>query len=607
MVESRDFFSRSRGKLVLYIFLIALIPRLVLDLIFFLGKGWFASHLIEIWFYYGVAQGVFSLSPLDPTWLLLRLPGWLLPSSVLYQAVVFQAAAVSALTAVLVFYWLDHWFDRATGWWGGLVAAIFPAPLTLCLVNFSHDIVQAPMVVLFFWSAGVFLRERQVGRKRLVALALCLLFLFLGLKVGPLMAAAFVIVLLYGLWLLYSSIWSGRPPPALAAGLFALVLLLLNLGAFLIMKAHLLEWVAPLALKFRGIDLMAQVKIQVGDLQPLPSNVLWNRYNLFLFFVPWGLWTAFKKREFFGITFLFFSLALSLAVNRGARLLDISMIYLVALSLANWNFKAFWTTLGFLLFFIVFNLATPVGAKSCYLGVPYGLESLGKSLFIPGPPGSGLSRNGALLFFGFLLLAVLWGCLLNSKRRWLLALPVAMAILLEMGWTLLASGVSSDRIEYEAYRWLGGRSAPGEKIFAAWNQGFFIEAVSHLKPVTTPDRIDMELTRLYWVSEEEAYRRLRERGVNFVHLSTRYFSVTDVDRERDTFRLRGNTIIGPRPEHIRKYSQMRRTFLYRLMYDPATLKYFRPIYDEFDRERKVGVRLFVLDPSPDKNIKLNIL
>ena len=67
-----------------------------------------------------------------------------------------------------------------------------------------------------------------------------------------------------------------------------------------------------------------------------------------------------------------------------------------------------------------------------------------------------------------------------------------------------------------------------------------------------------------------------------------------MDPARDQFSIRGNTIIGPRPVHIRRFSRMRRTFLYRLTYEPKSLKHFRVIYDRVDRAHRIGVRIFVL-------------
>ena len=115
-----------------------------------------------------------------------------------------------------------------------------------------------------------------------------------------------------------------------------------------------------------------------------------------------------------------------------------------------------------------------------------------------------------------------------------------------------------------------------------------------LTPITTPDRIDFELTRIYWEGEPEAWRELKKRGVKYVHVSTRYFGLTSIDSARDRFSIRGNTIIGPRPAHILRLSALRRTFLYRLRYDPGGLDFFKVIYSKFDPEMKVGVLIYEL-------------
>ncbi len=131
---------------------------------------------------------------------------------------------------------------------------------------------------------------------------------------------------------------------------------------------------------------------------------------------------------------------------------------------------------------------------------------------------------------------------------------------------------------------------PGEKIFAAWNQGYFLGSTTGLIPVTTPEKIDFDLSRTYWMEEKDSARELRRRGVKYLHVTSRYFGITGVNEKNDTFTMRGNTIIGPRPDHIRRFSRMRKTLLYRMIYEPDTFRYFRPVHQEIDQERKVLVR-----------------
>ncbi|MFH1037068.1 MAG: glycosyltransferase family 39 protein [PVC group bacterium] len=589
-----DFYHQRKRLFALAIFLLAFSLRAVLDLIFFSRSGWFSSHLIEVWYYYGVARGVYALSFFDPTYLLLRVPGLLLPGGILYQAVVFEAAVISALTAVLIFYWLNRRYGRSAGLWGGIVFALLPAPVTLSLVNFSHDLVQAPLVVLFFWSMTV---AEQGGERRGRALAAAFACLLLGLMIGPLMAAALVIMLLYSIRLLFQRMM-GHHPPAGGFALYLLGLVLLNYGLYLVMKPHLLEWIAPLALKFRGIDLLTQVRIRVGDLQPLPADALWNRYTLFIFFLPWGLWTAFRERDFFALTLFLFSLSLSLVVNRGARLLDLSVVLLSALAIRSWGKQAAVVTTAAVLLYIGIDLLFPGKSGVMYAGLPYGLLHLWAALpavFDPAARPDPMYLRCGWLFTGFFTMAIVLSFLLRLKKSWPVGIALFLIGWLQGNWVMLAASTSTDQIEYEAYRWLDENSRPGEKIFAAWNQGYVIGALTRLFPVTTPERIDFSLTRLYWEEEPAAVRALQESGVRYVHVTSRYFGITAVNRENDTFTMRGNTIIGPEPVHIRRFSRMRRTLLFRLLYEPKTLLRFTSIYEKIDPEQKLLVRIFKVE------------
>ncbi len=594
--------NQRNGPLALRIFLLALSLRVILDLLFFLRSGWFSSHLIEVWFYYGVARGVFTLALFDPTFLLLRLPGLLLPGGVLYPAVVFEAALISALTAVLIFYWLNHRYGRSTGFWGGLLFALLPAPLTLSLVNFSHDLVQAPLVVLFFWATTAALRGGEKRGKAFAASIVCLLF---GLMVGPLMAAALIIVLIAALCSFLDGI-TGKKSALWISGLYLLGLVLINYGLYLIMKPHLLEWFAPLAMKFRGIDLLAQIRIRVGDLQPLPPDAFWNRYTLCIFFLPWGLWLACRKRHFFLLTLFLFSLALSLVVNRGARLLDLAVVAVTASGLAEWGKNALRVTIIAVITIILLDLlggtalmgslsfTLPKMLEGIYIGIPFGLKQLWRSLagWLSGRPVNLLELYCALIFTGLLVVSIIGAFLLKGGKKWPVRVLLPVIVLLQGSWVFVAAQTSSEEMEYVAYRWLNEHSRPKEKIFAAWNQGYFIGAVTHLEPVTTPERIDLSLTRLYWEDEVSAARALHDRGVEYVHVSSRYFGITGVNRENDSFTMRGNTIIGPQPTHIRRFSAMRRTLLFRLLYEPNKLEYFTPIYEKIDQRQQVMVRIF---------------
>ncbi len=576
------------------IFFGALLIRVIPDLIFFLRNGWFSSHLIEVWFYYGVARGVFYLSWLDPTFLLLRLPGLILPESILYQVTVFSAALVSALTAWLLYGWLRRRWGEAAGIFAGLTFALLPAPITLCLVNFSHDLVAIPLIVLFFWAVT----EVNPGSAvRVRPLAAVLIFFLLGLMVGPLMVGALLVVLISYLGLLPQRL-SGRPAGVIFFAFCLGGLVLISSGLFWLLKPNLLNWLAPLALRFRGIDLTAQMLIQVGDLQPFPPDAFWNRYTIFVFLLPWGLWTAFRRRDFFTLSLFLISLTLALVVNRAARLLDLSVVLLSALALADWKRPAVWVTAIGALLLLSGNIFFPEAARTVYAGVPLGLKDLfGK--FLGGLFSSGEGLNPTRLRFARILIAFFTLGLISPwllHKAWAKRVILVLAVFLQAAWVLEVAGTSSDPSEYRAYRWLDARSQPGEKIFAAWNQGYFIGSVTDLKPITTPQQIDPSLYQLYWEEEDSAVEELARRGVDYVHVSGRYFGITTVNRKADTFGMRGSTIIGPQPNHIRRFSRMRQTLLFRMLYEPDSLRSLKTIYEDTDPRTRLLVRIFQLAP-----------
>jgi hypothetical protein len=581
------------------IFFGALLIRAAADLIFFARHGWFSSHLIEVWFYYGVARGVFSLSPLDPTFLLLRLPGLLLPEAILYQATVFAAAVVSALTAYLIYGWLRRRRGEAAGIFGGLAFALLPAPITLCLVNFSHDLVAIPLIVLFFRAAAA---AGPGGEGRGRALAAALIFFFLGLMVGPLMAGAGLAVIFYALWPFLNRLL-GRPPSSWWSVAFLLGLIGLSTGMYLVIKPNLLNWIAPLALRFRGIDLSAQMLIQVGDLQPLPPEAFWNRYTLLVFLLPWGFWTAFRRRDFFALTLFLVSLSLALVVNRAARLLDISVVLLAALALSGWKKPAGWVTAAWALLLFLGNFFFPSAARAVYAAIPLGLRGLmgevWSGIFSAGSGPDPARLRFALIFIGYFVLGLAAPLFPGGRKWWGAVVILPLAVFLQIAWVLEVAGTSSEEMEYRAYRWLDEQAPPGEKIFAAWNQGYFIGSVTDLTPITTPERIDLSLSRLYWEEEDYAVRELLRREVSYVHVSSRYFGITGVNREADTFGMRGSTIIGPRPDHIRRFSRMRRTLLFRMLYEPESLSRLEPVYEDIDPRTRLLVRIFQLVPSPE--------
>ena len=196
-----------------------------------------------------------------------------------------------------------------------------------------------------------------------------------------------------------------------------------------------------------------------------------------------------------------------------------------------------------------------------------------------------------VLAFVLFLPCLAW---LKWRKAWLGAVLIGLTALFQWRWVWNSFRLASIDLEWRAYRWLDERASPGDRILAHWNQGFLIRAVTALEPIATPDKIDLELTRLYWMEEEDAWEELKRREVKYVNVNSRIFSVYGIDEAQDRFRMTRSSI-GPPLDHIRRFSEMRQTLLYRLIYEPGDLKRFRLIFDHGDLEHKIEVRIYALD------------
>jgi len=555
------------------------LSRLLLSGIFLVRHGPFSSHLIEIWYYLGVARGVERLSPFDPTVWILRGAGFLTAGEILYHLVMLSAIFLSSLTAALICLWVGKSFGRESGFLSGLCWAFLPAPLTLCLANFSHDLTQGPLLAgAFFCLAAASARGRPAAAWTTAAAGL----LGLGLVVGPLAAGALLALALQGILLIGLRVFRRAGKAGFWFSLLAVAGLTVFLGQ--LFHRHWLSWLGPLAERFRGIDLASQVRIGVGDLLNFPPHGAWNRYGLFLLLVPGGLAAALGRRRTFPAILFLVAFVLTLGVNRSARLLDIAVAVCAGIALAEESRAASRVALGFAVLLAGLNLAWPAGAAEILLAVPF------PERLRAWPGGS----PAELAVWWQFWLAVPWALALNlTGRRVRLALLAVPAVCSAL-WLTSAASTASDQVEYELYRDLAPRALPGARIFAAWNQGYMIRALTALEPLVTPESIDYELTRVYWMSEEDAWRELSRRGARYVHISTRYFGLTWADPVTDRFAIYGSTIIGPRPDHIQRLSEMKKTLLYRLNYEPGELRRFRVLAESYDRERRAGGRIFEL-------------
>ena len=156
----------------------------------------------------------------------------------------------------------------------------------------------------------------------------------------------------------------------------------------------------------------------------------------------------------------------------------------------------------------------------------------------------------------------------------------------------------SSEAEYRLYRWLGENvpDQPG-KIFVPWSDGFFAQAVSGLSSELSPERIDFQLPLVYWMPEEESFRFLKAKGINYIMVSSKYFKLLAYNPQTGEYQYFFSPDIMHRPEKLglTKFSELQKATLFQLLYDPGNLKYYRLLREEWSkRPGREFYRLFEL-------------
>lgn len=685
--------ASSLRRLMLYVFLFALSERLVVALVFFLRWGFHATSGIELWFYYGVAGGTFDLySAWDPAWWLLRGLGACTGGEPLVYSVHAAAALVSSLNAALFCLFVSLLHDRKTGFLAGILYGSIVSSLWNSTATVTHDVFAYPFIILSLLGALLFFRGR--GPVRLLSAGLCLLSLFVGAHIGPGILVAAGALLIYILWECVRAVEGERVRGGGAACLLflAVVVAAAFLLHFTAMPA-LMERLFDLAEETRGIDVRAQIRIGgAGDLLASSTGDYWLRLNYLLFFLPAGLFVAFRKRDMLGWGLVVAGLLASCAADRGIRPLSFGAALAGALALTNWRGIYGWTLaaavgciVGFLggtyyliyaVFFpstaliLYFCIRPPGGGKSRIYTLYFPLLWLAAACFFGGIAAgawtarvAGLVRNVwtiqlCVLVPLALLLAEAWACrpsdaiarhpinisldrvvyggllatgvlflVFNPAAVWrylyLIVSPVAAAACFVLqrtrrgtGGPMSLAGVAavcwlfavviasvnltprSTEAEYRLYGWLGENGPRGGTVFTSWSDGYFVEAVSGHTAEISPERLDFELPRVYWMTEEEASRTLREKGVGYVVVSTDYYK--PIGRDERTGELRfvcSHAVVSlPHDAGIESAEQMQETFLFRLLYGQGELSLFRLLRAE--KDEATGTTYFLYSVIP---------
>ena len=157
--------------------------------------------------------------------------------------------------------------------------------------------------------------------------------------------------------------------------------------------------------------------------------------------------------------------------------------------------------------------------------------------------------------------------------------------------------------EYLVYKWLGEHAKGKGQVFVPWSDGYMAEAISGLPSKLSPENIDFNLPRLYWMPEEAAARVLASQGLDYVVISSKYFKLIRYNRKTGEFQysFSPDIIYQPQQVGIINVNVLKPTALYRLLYTPRELTNFKLLHYEKDFSVNESYLLYrVLPPAAKK-------
>jgi hypothetical protein len=158
--------------------------------------------------------------------------------------------------------------------------------------------------------------------------------------------------------------------------------------------------------------------------------------------------------------------------------------------------------------------------------------------------------------------------------------------------------------EYLVYKWLGEHANGKGRILVPWSDGYMAEAISGLPSELSPENIDFNLPRLYWMPEEASARFLASRGLDYVVISTKYFKLIRYNKKTGEFQysFSPDIIYQPQQLGINNLNQLKPTTLYRLLYSPNNLTNFKLLHYEKDLAVNEAYLLYRVIPPAAKKV-----
>ncbi|MDP8235330.1 MAG: hypothetical protein P9M08_03000 [Candidatus Erginobacter occultus] len=153
--------------------------------------------------------------------------------------------------------------------------------------------------------------------------------------------------------------------------------------------------------------------------------------------------------------------------------------------------------------------------------------------------------------------------------------------------------------EYRLYSWLGQHSGGEGRVFVPWSDGYMAEAISGVKSELSPEKIDFQLPRLYWMSEEAAALALRSRSIDYIVVSSKYFKLLRYSEQSGEFQysFSPDIIYQPQQAGINTMDRLQETALFKMLYRTRELKHFRPLHLERDPAVNETTILFEVRPG----------
>ncbi|MCX6695052.1 MAG: glycosyltransferase family 39 protein [Candidatus Altiarchaeota archaeon] len=530
------------------VFASGFIARVLLDLLFMLDYGWHAVNHIETWFYYGVSQG--SLLPAnglaDPTSWILRLGGILLPGELSFYYVLLLSAALSALTAAALFLLArEEWGDEA-GLAAGLIYAFMVEPLSLSLMGFTHDHLQLLLFVVVLLSCVK--AVKSAGRERVVWAGAYVAVAYLGLSINDVMKVALGVSLLYAANAVAGRILSTKDYRVL----FALLLAAMIFGGFFILPS-MIEG---------SLELMPQGRSGSVDIAPIAPSNFWLRFNVLIALLPLGLYVGYVKRDVNGLALAIFGLALCTVMDRGARILDLGLTLSTAGLLRGWN-KSFTMYAG-VLALIVFGFFLTQSSVS-------------------------LAYNVVFVAAGLLLFAVIAFEGMRMDKVLLVLALIGLAANLNYVYTIDSKKITPEA-EYDAFKWLQSNYAGG-KVLVGWDHGYYLNALTGLTAVSTPNKVEYGVHDALWLPEKQAALELKNAGVGYVVISDRNFNIIKTGGSY-SFVLSGGLVLEPAkapPIELVEYLTA-----YKLR-NGQDLHYFVKVHEEVDNSTGIKIMVYGVD------------